>query len=748
MKKFLIWISLFLVSFMNFSFVFAEVPINTSTEQAKKTAQDIKNLQLFAEGLYSAVWPMLTLAGAFMSNSVVYGSFIWMDVMLWKLWNVMRVFANYIIWFILIFSIFTLFLWWKFEKFNPIKLLPQLAVAAVLVNMSWFLIWVCIDISNILTYAVGKLPIHVDNSKTTEVSFVKPAIKFDSKKNDPIVLWIADKNNNIIPFCSLTMSGDYYIVKDAYTKTTNKNSKNEKSFCSFYYKWKFYELEVWKKSKKISDLVKWANEIKPDKTKWTWIMWPLFTIYGSFLNIADTVTFHSWDTASMYMETFMKLIFLIAFVIPLIALTVILVVRVVLIWMYIVFSPFIFLFTPLKWIWEKLLWEKWKLSNMCCMIFLPVFVVFAMSMSFVFIKSINFNDKSWEWLMYHLWIIPSHKDNSIVLDIVWTPDYNIKIKVDKVWANNVYVNNFSELDKFLLVLIKRIFWIWFTWIMVFTALKSCKLTSKIASSIQTFSQWMLASTPFIPVAGGQSIASLKQWLWFLKQLPGQWQQDQFQKIQKYINEMQRDTSWVEKKAIVSGSKSVSTLETSAKTGLKTTIKSISNNNDLKNIQVSDLLNDTNKQKLKTIASKLWLSTDKLKELLNSQSGTISSVLSNPDIQEKIKKEQLKDKIKSIIEKDVLGKKITLLQLNEDAKTELKRLINEVFWQEVEIESFDKAINDNKWLNLIKLLKCEFKFSEEDIVKLLLKDLIDDGVESNIKPRVLRLKEKGINCSHS
>jgi len=43
------------------------------------------------------------------------------------------------------------------------------------------------------------------------------------------------------------------------------------------------------------------------------------------------------------------------------------------------------------------------------------------------------------------------------------------------------------------------------WIVVFTALKSCKVTQRIASSVQKFSQDMLMSTPIIPVAGGQSV---------------------------------------------------------------------------------------------------------------------------------------------------------------------------------------------------------------------------------------------------
>ena len=52
-----------------------------------------------------------------------------------------------------------------------------------------------------------------------------------------------------------------------------------------------------------------------------------------------------------------------------------------------------------------------------------------------------------------------------------------------------------------MLVIKRIFGIGFMWIAVFTALKSCKLTEKIAGSVQNFAQSMAKATPIIPVAG-------------------------------------------------------------------------------------------------------------------------------------------------------------------------------------------------------------------------------------------------------
>gem|GEM_PF-2757403 len=50
------------------------------------------------------------------------------------------------------------------DKFSPAKILPQMVLASVLVNASWFIIGALLDISTITTYAVGLLPMKVDDT--------------------------------------------------------------------------------------------------------------------------------------------------------------------------------------------------------------------------------------------------------------------------------------------------------------------------------------------------------------------------------------------------------------------------------------------------------------------------------------------------------------------------------------------------------------------------------------------------------
>jgi len=167
--------------------------VTNTTADNSANNEDGDKLSLYQtiwQSLYSITWPLIIISWKFMDNSVVYGGFIWMDTLLWKIWNIFRTFANYIIWFILIFSIFTLFMWWKLEKFNPIKLLPKLVISAILVNASWFLIWACIDLSNILTYTVSTLPLKIalKNNDLDKVQIPKFWIVFQDNEK-PINVW-------------------------------------------------------------------------------------------------------------------------------------------------------------------------------------------------------------------------------------------------------------------------------------------------------------------------------------------------------------------------------------------------------------------------------------------------------------------------------------------------------------------------------------------------------------------------------
>ena len=680
----------------NFSFVEATTQDKTQqqtqdeTQQQKNLAEQLKTFQTFWQALYTITWPLVVISWKFMDNSVIYGSFIWMDSLLWHVWNVMRTFANYIIWFILIFSIFTLFLWWKLEQFNPIKIIPQLAIAAVLVNASWFLIWAMIDISNVMTYAVGTLPLQMANKKIVDNQTIpKFWIKLQDDSKNAFKVWIMNWDK-LLPFCEYKPTTDWSLIA--------------KSNCAFEHTWVYYSYKSWDNINIKWTIINSDNKFKDIQKKLWWMTWILWTMYASLINIWSTVSYPSWSWVAMIWDIIFKLFFLLAIIIPLLTLAVVLIVRAVFLWMFIVISPIIFLFTPIK-SFEKVLWEKGKLTNLVSLIFLPVVVVFSLSLSFVFLSYLKFDkgsikntfwvDLNWTW---------------VVIPLDWE-DGNHKITISYKWNDSASL--FANMWDTFSWLIENIFAIAFMWIVVFSAFKTSKLTSWIASSINKFSVSMAKATPIVPFAGWQSISSLWQWISQVKQMPKRLQSKQYnQKLQPLIDEMQSKMSWSEQENINSSNKIIYKAKIADWTSVANYGNSISQaNTSFGNKKVGELLK--NKSEFSKLASDLKVDETTLRNILSDQkykNENLKSVLVG-NIKDKLKenfKKASKGELKKLIDTNVLSKNITLLQLDDDTKNQIKAFFKQVWITVSKI-----------WLNeeSVKALQ-DIWFEENDIIKLL------------------------------
>ena len=703
---------------VNFSFVEAGNPVTSNDKiQVQKQTQDkakqqedlaekVKAFQTFWQALYTITWPLIVIGWKFMDNNVVYGSFIWMDSLLWQIWNVMRTFANYIIWFILIFSIFTLFLWWKLEQFNPIKIIPQLAIAAVLVNASWFLVWAMIDVSNVMTYAVGTLPLQMANKKTVGDQVVpKFGMKLQDNGANAFQVWIMD-GKTLLPFCEYKPSTNWDLIA--------------KSNCAFEYKWKYYAYNSWDtiNTNKLWTLIQSKNTFSEIQKKLWWMTWILWTMYASLLNIWSTVSYPSWSWVAMIWDVIFKLFFLLALIIPLFTLAVILIVRAVFLWMFIVVSPIIFLFTPIK-NFEKVLWEKWKLTNLVSLIFLPVVVVFALSLSFVFLSYLKFEKTS---ISDTFWVNLTWSKAIIPLD--WK-DGQHKITISYKWNDSASL--FANMWNTFAWLIENIFAIAFMWIIVFSAFKTSKLTSWIASSINKFSLSMAKAAPVAPFAGWQSISSLWQWISQGKALPWKRQSDQYtQKLKPLIDELQSKMAWSEQENIDNANKTM--VAPTTKIAGWTSVASYGNKvNNFKSTSlpkwtVGELLK--NNEEFSKLATKLQINETTLRDILGKQDykdKNLKDIFS--DLKDKLKdvfKNASKKKLKDIINNNVLSKNITLLQLDDDAKNKIKSFFNQlwiivsVIWQNEES---------------VKALKVLW-FEKKDVIQLLSDNL--DWTKSNMK----------------
>ena len=126
--------------------------------------------------VYVFIWPCLAIAWSALDNSLIYGSFLHLDAALRNIWNIMKNFANFALWFIFIFTIVKNLFAWSFgsSNYDPVKgardTIVKTLIAWVLVQISWFLIAVLIDLSTILIYVVWWIPLSMLWSYNKEVA--------------------------------------------------------------------------------------------------------------------------------------------------------------------------------------------------------------------------------------------------------------------------------------------------------------------------------------------------------------------------------------------------------------------------------------------------------------------------------------------------------------------------------------------------------------------------------------------------
>ena len=144
-------------------FSFNEVYADTNDGQQAQRAQ-LVSMDTFMEAIsdvaFVLLWPLVALAGLAMDNTLIYWSFMGLDVSLWNIWQIVRSFANYTLWFLFLFGI----LYWNFswkDAINGMKLpdlLKKILISSVLIQASWFIMMALVDLSTIMTYSIGWLP--------------------------------------------------------------------------------------------------------------------------------------------------------------------------------------------------------------------------------------------------------------------------------------------------------------------------------------------------------------------------------------------------------------------------------------------------------------------------------------------------------------------------------------------------------------------------------------------------------------
>ncbi|HCY21333.1 TPA: hypothetical protein DIC40_05835 [Patescibacteria group bacterium] len=96
-----------------------------------------------------------------MTNDMVYGSWLHLDVYLWKLRNICKNFANFALLGILLREIIQ----YVTKKTGSIQsIVTKSVIAGILIQASWFIMAALLDISTIATAAIGSFPSHFIDS--------------------------------------------------------------------------------------------------------------------------------------------------------------------------------------------------------------------------------------------------------------------------------------------------------------------------------------------------------------------------------------------------------------------------------------------------------------------------------------------------------------------------------------------------------------------------------------------------------
>lgn len=286
--------------------------------------------------------------------------------------------------------------------------------------------------------------------------------------------------------------------KDRETEKLESMIKKPRPTDKFWFKW----WEKWFKSEEVEAMTIWQLV---DRSKW--LVWPMMTIFSSMMNFAQIseTSQDNWVWA-VWMETLIKALFAIAIFFPLLALTLVLVARVGVLWLVVAASPFIILLKVFK----EQLWSIWDiankadLSNIIKIIFSPVIVVFALSMSIIFLQTLissynNTDGKNcehqkamWESMM----ITPIYTAEQEAKNECKTDEYVFLDWLVKIKANWTF--DWSGTGDLLSRTIINIVAIALVWMLLFAAIKaSWKLWESIWKWVEEFWSSMLKTLPIL-----------------------------------------------------------------------------------------------------------------------------------------------------------------------------------------------------------------------------------------------------------
>ena len=508
MKKWIIILSIILFSLLSFSFA--------KSPTAWTDSSLVDYLQFLIETLYVITWPLIIIAWKAMSNTFVYGKIFYMDIFLEKVWQLVRWFANIALWVVFIASIFAYFM--NIEKFNVKKIWWKLVIAALLVNISWFLVATLIDLSTILSVWVTQIAnniMSVNDEVDKKAVFTKVVINLDENKIEmPKTICMYTEKYGALYNCIQSCKDGYKEISK-WTKQQDA-CKNWKDFA-----WSVITLD---------DIKKAGEDLS----------WPLFELFR-FVNNAALFSNNISSSVSLIVAI-SKIVLLAMLLIPLIWFSIVFIIRIVILWIVIMFSPIILMWYTL-WIWTADM--KAKINDIIWIIFMPVFMSIVLALWVVFVWATTKLMPTWQNkdIASSIWIeVKENKINFPVEQVLWKPALTLEIDNKKQEQNE----NYSPITTWLWGDIQDAkLWIWWVivcllssivlWILFLTAMNITKITKRIVQPIEKIVKGAVKSAPILPK--WQSIWSAKLLWEHVSSLPSKYVWTRSQEVQQKIKEI-------------------------------------------------------------------------------------------------------------------------------------------------------------------------------------------------------------------
>ena len=311
----------------------------------------ITNLWRFCSWIWIILW---NIAGVLMTNVMVYWEFMHLDNFLWKIWQLTRSIANYALWFLFIYSIFK-YIFFKLDK-PPMDQIKNILVASVLVQASWFLVMVLVDLSTIALATVSSFPAQVLSDNSTLMQTMKGEMVWSRILNDKKIVVIN-------------------AFSDEYLKWDNDS---------------WYSIEKWGDDSSVDPEKKTVDAMMPSANN---LWWPFIYLWATaFEPYKNRQIPESADCVGATEKVITNFLFdawtTILYSLALILFIVLLVMRLVYLWIFIAISPIVILLSVVKVIKINKNDDILSLSKAVWLIFKPV--VFALWMSLMFLVVIVF----------------------------------------------------------------------------------------------------------------------------------------------------------------------------------------------------------------------------------------------------------------------------------------------------------------------------------------------------------------------